>query len=77
MNPAIFELNPSDWPSMLKLMDEYGNEPMPFKGTDEEGNPVIISVNPDNITTQTFQKNGWTRTNIYNRYGNNEELYER
>ena len=77
MNTPIFELNPSDWPAMLKLMDEYSDSDSPFSGTDECGNRVLISVNRDNITTQTFQSNGWIRTNIYNRFGENEELYER
>ena len=77
MNTPIFELNPSDWPAMLKLMDEYSDSDSPFSGIDECGNRVLISVNRDNITTQTFQSNGWIRTNIYNRFGENEELYER
>ena len=74
---AIFELNPSDWNSMLELMDKYGDEPLPFHGEDENGDPIIISVNPDNITTETFQSNGWTRTNIYNRDGYCEGLFDR
>ena len=74
---AIFELNPSDWERMLKLMDEYGDEPLPFHGKNEYDEPIIISVNPDNITTQTFQDNGWIRTNIYNRDGHCEELFDR
>ena len=73
----IFELNPSDWGGMLKIMDKYGNEPLPFHGENENGEPVLISVNPDNITVQTFQNNNWLRTNIYNRDGESEELYER
>lgn len=73
----IFELNPNDFVGMCELMDKYGDESYPFCGTDEYGNNVLISVNPDNITVNTFQENGWVRTNIYNRYGDNEELYEK
>lgn len=74
---AIFKLDPSDAEGMCRIMDEFCNEPCPFSGTDEEGNSVLISVNKDNITVQTFQKNDWIRTNIFNRTGENEELYER
>lgn len=73
---AIFKLDPTDAEGMCRIMDEFCDEPGPFSGTDEEGNPVLISVNKDNITVQTFQKNDWIRTNVYNRYGENEEFYE-
>lgn len=74
---AIFELDPTDWAGMCKIMDEFGDEPLPFHGENENGESVIIGVCHDSISVQTFQKNGWMRTNIYNRYGENEELFER
>lgn len=74
---AIFKLDPTDWAGMCKIMDEFGDEPLPFKGTNENGETVLIGVTHDSISVQTFQMNGWMRTNIYNRYGENEELFER
>lgn len=73
----LFRINPSDYKGMIRLMDKYGNEPLPFSGKNDKGESVIISVNPDNITIQTFQKNGWMRTNAYYRDGSTEELFER
>lgn len=46
-------------------------------GKNEEGETVAISVNKDNITVETYQKNGWVRENIYWEDRNVEELYHK
>lgn len=48
-------------------------------GENTDGEKVHVSVNEDNLTVETFQHNGWLRTNIYydDMYGTSEELYER
>ena len=73
----MIEVNFSDRRACLKLMDEHGNSKMPFFGENTEGENVIISINHDNITVDTFQKNGWCRRNVLWRDGMTEELYSK
>lgn len=61
---AIFTVNFDDIAGCKKLMKEHGNSEFPFSGVNENGEEVLISVNPDNITVETFQRNGWLRTNV-------------
>ena len=72
-------IDPSDYKGMLSLMAR-ANEPdfeMPWSGKNDVGENMLISVNSDNITVQTFQSNGWTRENVYWNDGTVEELFER
>ena len=70
-------IDPSDWEGMLRIMDEHGDSKTMFPGLSEHGEMVLISVFKDRIITNTCQKNGWMRKNIYHRDGTTEELYER
>lgn len=74
MNVQI-EFDSSDWDLMFRLMRDYGDSEMPFKGTNQDGESVDISINPDNITTMTYQSNGWIRENVYHDDYTVEELY--
>ena len=69
-------LDSTDWEGMFKLMDEHGDSKTMFPGTSENGEMVIISIFKDKIVTDTYQKNGWIRKNIYHRDFTVEELYE-
>ena len=69
--------DPHDIKGNLELMDRANEFKMPFFGSNEDGERVIISVNTENITVETFQDNGWTRENIYHRSLDNEELFHR
>ena len=75
MNDTIY-LDPTDFGSMLTLMDTYGDSDTLYPGTNEEGETVHISIFHDKIVTVTFQKNRWIRKNIYWRDGTREELFE-
>lgn len=46
-------------------------------GIDEDGSPVIVSIDENEATIQTLQNNGWIRVNIYYKDGTVEELYKR
>lgn len=61
----LFEVDPTDFDGMVKIMEEYGDSDMPFSGRNDNGEEVIISVSKDNITVRTHQKNGWVRRNSY------------
>lgn len=66
--------DPHDTKGNLALMDRANEFEMPCFGKNENGEHVMISVNTENITVETFQDNGWTRENIYHRSLDNEEL---
>lgn len=56
----------SDCKGMLKLMEQYGDNPDgPFEGKNKDGETILISINKSNITTRTLQHNGWMRINSY------------
>lgn len=67
----------TDWRGMVKLMDRAYEFDSMCDGENAEGERVLISVNRDNITVQTFQDNGWMRENIYWRDCTVEELFHR
>ena len=71
--------DPNDWKGMFHLMDRADEEQFDqaLAGKNAYGETVLVSVNKDNITTQTFQDNGWCRENIYWRDTTVEELYHR
>lgn len=69
--------DPADEKAMIALMDEHGDSKTMYPGSNEDGEDVWISIFHDRIVTETHQKNGWVRTNIYHRDGTREELYRR
>ena len=69
-------LDPTDFESMISLMDKYGDSKYPYFGENEDGEMVSISIFPDKIVTMTYQSNGWHRKNVYWRDGTREELFE-
>ena len=69
--------DPKDRHGMLALMDRANEFTEPWFGKNSEGEDVMISVNSDNITTETFQNNGWARENVYWRDFTVEELYHK
>lgn len=66
-----------DWKGIVELMKKADEFTEPCVGENSEGERVLISVNHDNITVQTFQNNGWLRENIYWNDCTIEELYHR
>lgn len=70
-------VDPANMRGLIQIMDAHGNSEYPFIGENENGEKVVISVCSDSITVNTYQHNGWCRTNIYHRDGYDEELYER
>lgn len=58
-------IDPHDWKGMKELTKKHEEFPYACFGVNEDGEQVLISVNKDNITTETFQSNGWVRENIY------------
>ena len=66
-----------DWHSLIDLMKHNYDYPFTLFGTNEDNEDMFVDINEDNIKTETFQMNGYTRINIYHRNGILEELYER
>ena len=71
------QFDPHDWKGMSELRARADEFKVPCVGKNEEGESVWISINHDNITVQTFQKNGWIRTNVYWDDYNVEETYDK
>ena len=71
------ELDSSDYKGMIELMKRADEFDSACSGKNKNGENVLISVNHDNITVETFQNNGWIRKNVYWECGMSEELYER
>lgn len=65
VNNLEFKFDSTDYDGMLKLMKEYGDSDVPFDGTNEYGETVMISICKDSIHVKTFQDNGWIRINVY------------
>ncbi len=72
-----FTLDPSDFDSMLKLMDELVDSDTMFPGENEAGELTFVSVYRDHIVQATHQANGWVRLNTYWRDGTREETYKK
>ena len=51
------------------LMERYGGSRFPYSGVNEDGEQVLVSINPDSIIINTFQTNGWVRVNYYDAEG--------
>ena len=69
--------NPYDTKGNMDLMSRASELDKPLFGKNEDGESVLISVNKDNITVETFQDNGWVRQNVYWEDGTTEELYRK
>lgn len=76
-NRTTFVVDFSDLEGCRKIREQYGDSNCPFFGGNENGETVLISVFKDRISVQTFQDNGWVRTNTLWEDGFSEELYER
>lgn len=68
-------LDTTDFPAMRKLMKEHGDSNFPFFGTNEEGEAIAVSIEPDNIVIETEQENGRVRKNAYWNDGTCEEWF--
>lgn len=73
-NDTIF-IDPKDYKGIIKLMDRADEFDSALIGKNKDDERVLLSINNDNVTTQTFQSNNWCRENIYWRNGCTEELY--
>ncbi len=61
---------------MVSLMDDYQKYDSTLFGTNENGEHVNIGIYKDRIAVRTYQKNGWTRLNVYYRDGSSEEVFD-
>lgn len=73
---STINFDPTNFAAMRRLMKEYGDSKTAFSGMNEEGEEVMISIVPDNITTHTAQRNGRGRVNVYYADGTTEEFFE-
>lgn len=69
--------NPADAKSCEKIIKTYGKSGLLTMGEAANGDSVTLSVCADHITTETLQRNGWTRINTYWLDGTTEESYKR
>lgn len=75
-NGTQISFDPHDWDGITELCKRHAEFDVPWSGHNEAGDEVLISVNEDNITVETFQSNGWIRENIYRpEYYITEELF--
>lgn len=58
----------NDPDTKIRLMRKYGHCG-PFEGHNAEGERVILSIAPDSIILETYQKNGWIRKNYFDSCG--------
>lgn len=71
--PNELTSNFSDVNVRRKLIRDYGDHLLPFSGTNEEGESVLVSIHKERgIVVRTEQKNGWVRVNAYNKDGQHE-----
>ena len=72
------KLDTDDRESMVALMDELSSEidDTIYRGVNESGETLHISIFPDKISVLVFQGNGWLRRSVYHRDGTSEEIYE-
>lgn len=58
----------NDPDTKIRLMRKYGHCG-PFVGHNAEGEKVVLSIAPDSIILETYQKNGWIRKNYFDSCG--------
>ena len=51
------------------LMREFGDYPDMLFGVNSKGERTAISINPDGIIVDTYQRNGYIRKNFYDESG--------
>lgn len=68
-------VDPTNWDSMLALMDRADEFNTMLLGKNSNGEDTITSINENSITIETNQSNGYIRENIYYRCGEVEELF--
>ncbi len=73
---SSLQFDPSDLRGMRRIMDEHSNSKTMFRGMNEHGETVYISVFLEKIVVRTLQKNGWCRLNTYYRDGSKEEGFD-
>lgn len=71
------QVNFTDYSQITRLMKTYGNSNHMFFGENENGESITISVQPNSVTVETLQHNGWTRINTYYENGTIEEMFRR
>ena len=76
MENMKIRFDPSDVKAMCELMDRYGLQEYLNIGHNVNGEVVHISIFTDVIVVVTFQKNGWTRKNVYYRDGSSDETFD-
>ena len=69
-------IDPSDYSSLLKLMDDHEKYDSTYIGKNDEGETIFITILEDSITLRTFQDNGWIRENIFWRDFTTEEIFD-
>lgn len=65
-----------DWEGMRELMSRHAEFETAYFGKTESGGTVMISVNKDNITVETFLDNGYVTTDIYYEDGTVESIVD-
>lgn len=73
----MLKFNPNDHAAMIDLMDKCGDSNHMYFGVAAKKEKVTLSIFYDKIICVTYQKNGWARTNIYHRNGDQEETYDK
>jgi len=73
--------------SITELVVSAGKDPKKVRGLNavfgynDDGEHIIIESDTENGSivwhVMVYQKNGWTRTNVYHKDGTVEELYSR
>ena len=61
--------------ALLQVMNTYGNIGHDIFGMSSNRESMVISIHPDKIVANTYQRNGWVRQNVYHRDGETEELF--
>ena len=58
-------INSSDYGHILELIQKHGKDGYVFTGKDQDGCKVIGAICKHYISIDTWQDNGWIRTNTY------------
>ena len=74
MNTTMIDF--SNHNQLVDLMDKYEEFPYMLSASNSDGEDQQISINSDNITVSTLQKNGWICVNVYWRDGTREETFD-
>ncbi len=73
----MLKFNPENSAAMIDLMDKCKGSSHMYFGSNAKKEEVTLSIFYDKIICVTYQENGWTRTNIYYRNGDQEETYDK